>query len=113
MGDYEQYGRRTSLRINGMTDTVNEDCLAMVKSVIKNLGVDLNDGDFDRAHRVGKPVDREGNHKKDRQMIVKFTPFRASTNVCRKRVKDEGKPRFYLHQTLRCDKLRINTLINP
>ena len=55
---------------------------------MQNLGIDLADRDFDRAHHVGKPIDREGNPVKDRQFIVKFTPLRAWTKVCCNRVKD-------------------------
>ena len=78
----------------------------MIKNEIQNLGIDLDDRDFDRTHRVGKPIDREDNPAKDRQIIIKFTSFRARTKVCRNRVKDEGKPCFYIDQTLRRYKLR-------
>ena len=55
---------------------------------------------------MGKPIDREGNPVKDRQIIVNFTSFRAWTKVYRNRAKDEGKPCFYIDQTLRRYKLR-------
>ena len=109
LDDYEQYGRRTSLRINGVKYAENEnadDCLGKVKKVIQNLGIELDERDFDRAHRVSKPFDREGNPVKDRQIIVKFTSFRVRTKVYRNRGKDAGKPRFYLDQTLRRYQLR-------
>ena len=77
----------------------------MVKNEIQNLGIDLDERDFDRAHRVGKPID-QGNPVKDRQIIVKFTSFRARTKVYRNRAKDEGKSRFYIDQTLRRYKRR-------
>ena len=72
----------------------------------------LADSDFDRAHRVGRPTDREGNNVKDRQMIVKFTSFRARTLVYRHRAKGKGdnkendRVRFYLDQTKRRFQLR-------
>ena len=82
--DNEQYGRRTSLHINGISSNVNEtseQCLMKVKDeVCKIVGSQLDDRDFDRVHRVGKPIDREGN--------------------------PVTKPRFYIDQTHRRFKLR-------
>ena len=113
LDDSEQYSRRTSLRINGIPGAAKEsadDCLKKVKSEVAKLGVDINDCEFDRAHRVGYTKDREGNPVKDRQMIVKFATFRARTVVYRNRNvvqgKDAGKVRFYIDQTKRRFELR-------
>ena len=107
--DSEQYGRRTSLRINGIVMNVNEtsqDCLTKVKAVVRNRGLQLDDSDLDRAHRVGRSTDRDGNPVHECQMLVKFTSFRARTDVYRNRVKEEGRPRIYIDQTTRRFKLR-------
>ena len=62
--------------------------------------------DFDRAHRVSKPTDGQGNQVGERQMIVKFSTFRARTMAYRNRKKavgnrDGGGVRFYIDQTKR------------
>ena len=104
----EQYGRRTSLRFSGIPSANNETAdqvLVKVKELARELVPDLTDRDFDRAHRVGKPTDREGRPI-ERQVIVKFTSFWARTKMYRKRVKVQGKPRFYIDQTKRRYELR-------
>ena len=101
--DSEQYGRRCNLRINGIPISAKEtsdDCLNKVKAEVAKLGVDINAWEFDRAHRVGATKDREGRPVKERQMIVRFSTFRARTDVYRKRKRhgdpDQDKVRFYI-----------------
>ena len=69
--DNEQYGLRTSLRINGIPSNANEtseECLTKVKDEARKIvGSQLDDRDFDR-----KSIDREGNPVTKRQIIVKF-----------------------------------------
>lgn len=96
--DHESYLRRQCLRITGIPEDANEDgeaSLKKVKKEVKKLGLDINDSDYDRAHRIGKVV--EG---KCRMMIVKFTTWRVRTYVYKKR-KKSGKTRFYLDLTRR------------
>ena len=90
LDDGEQYSRRTSLRINGIKYTgkeTSEESMQKVKEEVEKLGVNLSDSDYDRAHRVSRPVDKQGNIVKHRQMIVKFTSFHARTLVYKSRVK--------------------------
>ena len=75
-----------------------------MKAEIAKLGVVIKNCEIDRAHRVGYAVDREGKPVKEQQMIVKFSAFRARTDVYRNRKKnsdqgDKGKVRFYIDQT--------------
>ena len=75
---------------------------------ISKLGVNLSNNDFDRAHRVGRPSEEQGGSK-ERQMIVKFTSFRARTLVYKSRPKganNRDKVRFYIDQTKRRFQLR-------
>ena len=114
LDDSEQYTRRTSLRINGIPysgQETAEESLNKVKVEVAKLGITINDCDFDRAHRVGKPKDRDGHMQKDRQMIVKFSTFRARTEVYRSRksatvIDNNNKVRFYIDQTKRRFELR-------
>ena len=106
--DNEQYSRRTCLRINGIPYSgkeTAEESLQKVKDEVAKLGVVCDAGDFDRAHRVGKPTDGQGNQVGERQMIVKFSTFRARTMAYRNRKKavgnHDGGVRFYIDQTKR------------
>ena len=76
-----------------------------MKDEVVKLGVNLNNCEFDRAHRVGFTKDKDGNPVTDRQMIVKFTTFRARSLVYRNRPKFGNRPdegvRFYINQTKR------------
>ena len=65
--DLEQYGRRTSLRIDGLEfnedETVSQ-CEEKVKKFIKDdLKLNVTDDEFDRIHRIGKALinDINGN----------------------------------------------------
>ena len=94
LDDSEQYSRRTSLRLNGIPYSGKEtaaESLQKVKDEVSKLGLEdkLLDFDFDRAHRVGPVHDQNGKLRTDRQMIVKFTSFRARTAVYRGRKKRE------------------------
>ena len=111
LDDSEQYTRRQSLRINGIRTSANEtakDCLEKVKGEVAKLGLQVQDCEFDRAHRVGPTVDRAGNPIKDRQMIVRFTTFRARTAVYRGRKNGNKDVRFYIDQTKRRFELKKN-----
>ena len=114
LDDSEQYTRRTSLRLNGIPYSgkeTGEESLNKVKAEVAKLGITIDDCEFDRAHRVGRPKDRDGNMVKERQMIVKFSTFRSRTLVYRNRkaatVTDtNNKVRFYIDQTKRRFELR-------
>ena len=109
LDDSEQYTRRSSLRINGIPSSSNEtakDCLDKVKGEVAKLGIQVQDCEFDRAHRIGPTVDREGKPIKDRQMIVRFSTFRARTAVYRNRKNGNKDVRYYIDQTKRRFELR-------
>ena len=110
LDDSEQYSRRTSLRISGIPldgKETGDESLKKVKEEVAKLGVKIIDLEFDRAHRVGFQKDRQGNELRERQMIVKFSSFRARTLVYRNRKKGPGDHvRFYIDQTKRRFNLR-------
>ena len=110
LDDSEQYSRMTCLRVNGTPYNGNETAeksLELVKNKVAKLGVRIRSGptELDRAHRVGFSKDKDGNPVSDRQMIVKFTTFRARTLIYRSRPKygnrSNDKVRFYIDQTKR------------
>ncbi len=111
LDDMEQYGRRKNLRIVGIKSDDNETaekCLEKVKTHLQEIAPDLDlVRDIDRAHRIGKPTDKNGKPV-DRAVIVRFTSYRARTLAYRKRKETKGKdgPRIYIDQTKRRFDLR-------
>ncbi len=83
--EQEQYNRRLCLRIDGIATPrqgqieTGEQCLKKVKSVFKELKVNIPDEVIDRAHRIGKPKVKNGIDI--HTMIVRFTTWRHRTAV--------------------------------
>lgn len=77
--DLEQYQRRNSLRITGITEptgTQQEDCMATALHVVNTtlkLDPPVQPRDIDRAHRIGR-----GN---SRQLLVKFATYHQRRRV--------------------------------
>ena len=100
----EQYSRRTSLRIlniplpqSNLEHETADDCLDKVKDVILEAELNFNDDTIDRAHRVGKVVEkreRNGSITKQQAMIVKFSTWRHRTILYRARKKLSSKKIF-------------------
>ena len=92
--DLEQYQRRTSLRVNGITvkgkNETAEDCLLAVKNEVTKLGFNLPDYCYDRAHRVGRIRRNPDGTMVPRAIIVKFNSWSTRTAVYRKRRKWDG-----------------------
>ena len=83
----EQYGHRESLRFSGFEVKENEfkeECESKVKSYIKNcLNVDIEESEFNRIHRIGPKINKNG--KVFQQIIGKFKGFVPRTKVYRAR----------------------------
>ena len=97
--ELEQYSRRNSVRLSGLTEETNED-------VAKGVLVSLNNvmcitppimiSEIDRMHRVGKP---EAN--RSRPVVIKFATYRSKRRVLeRSRFLNPAK-RTEARQTLR------------
>lgn len=79
----EQYSRRYCLRLSGISkdEERNEnatECVNKVVEVCKNLNLDINASDIDRAHRIGKDK---------KSVIVKFFSFKKRTDLYKARKK--------------------------
>ena len=64
--DLEQYGRRQCLRLYGIQTAEKEtadDVLVKVKEVVSELGVEIPDSAFDRAHRIGRVYEDDKGNK--------------------------------------------------
>jgi hypothetical protein len=100
--DNEQYSRRSNVRIFGVKspDTISdsvvaENCTTTVVNFCKNeLGVDLNEQEIDRAHRVGRK-----NGDEPRAIIVKFRSHASKVKVMKAKKNLKGKP-LYVNEDL-------------
>ena len=76
----EQHSRKSNIRIFGLKEESNEDCVKVVLQLLNNkLKVNLQEDDIDVAHRVGR------KSQKPRAMIVKFMRRKHRFVVMRKR----------------------------
>ena len=89
LDDLEQYGRRPNLRLYGIPVEAKETDV-MVEAKVRSILDDLVENstiqklEFDRAHRIGKPV-VDNNGVKKQAVIVRFPTFRDRTLVYRAR----------------------------
>lgn len=91
----EQYSRRYCLRLSGISkDEENEnaaECVNKVVEVCKNLNLNINASDIDRAHRIGKDK---------KSVIVKFFSFKKRTDLYKARKKStNNRLKIYLDLT--------------
>ena len=83
--ELEQYGRRTSLRIDGINIAAHETTDSLEQSVINKIrsdcSIDIQPHDINRLHRIGpKYTDRTSNQQ-GQQVIVKFRSFKVRQRV--------------------------------
>ena len=89
--ELKQYGKRLTLRIDGVP--VKEKERSQDFFMFKEAGGGSVDGYIDRAHRIGKAYFDKKSSKKCKSTIVKFTTFRHRTIVYQlnKNMKDNTK----------------------
>ena len=81
LNEIQQYQRRNSLRITGIDETARENTNVIVKKLIEEkLGVQLEDKDIERCHRVGKP-NIKTKQNKTRNILIKFTSYKPRSTV--------------------------------
>ena len=78
----EQYSRRNCLRISGVTETPGENTDNIVLSMASDIESDIRLQDIDRSHRIGNPKKKRS---KPREIIVKFSTYRARANFYKQR----------------------------
>lgn len=77
LDDLEQYGRRHSVRINGVPETDRENTDFLVCDFLGNeLGIEVDPIEIDRSHRLGP---KSGNNP--RPIAVKFLNYRLKEHV--------------------------------
>lgn len=68
----EQYSRRNSLRISGVSETDTRPADDIVLEIANKYNINVSLSDIDRSHRVGREMS-----DKTRAILVKFTSYRA------------------------------------
>nr|XP_054774551.1 ankyrin repeat domain-containing protein 50-like [Lytechinus pictus] len=99
----EQYSRRNCLIFSGIAESANEDTDAKIIEVCqRNLGVTVKQEDIDRSHRLSSHAALENNLKdprKPRNIIIKFSNYRAREAVYASRAKLKGLS-IYINENL-------------
>ena len=78
----EQYGRRENIRIHGVAEKLNsnkDDGEEVVANIAAELGIDINECDIQRAHRLGKKKNSPGG--KPRQIIARFISYKKRNEL--------------------------------
>jgi len=83
--DQEQYGRRNSVRINGLPAGKSDDVMCTVRKCLDEMGVGDVEMDIDRAHKIGKPTINNKTGVLEQQVLIKFRSWQARTKVYRAR----------------------------
>ena len=80
--DNEQYSRRSCLRIHGIQiadDDDTENVMDIVKTCYSDVGLDFDENEIDRAHRIGQVHTDAKSNVKTRSIIVKFKSWGSRT----------------------------------
>ena len=84
--DLQQYSRRNCLLVSGVPERGrSEKTDELIKSVAAKAGVEVQDQDIDRSHRLGAP--KPG---RPRPIIVKFTRYNKRSELIKSRRKLKG-----------------------
>lgn len=97
MDDAEQYSRRNCLRLANIPETNSEDSDSIVLKLADTMNISLTPIEIDRSHRIGKP-----GKKLHRDIIVKFTTYRARERMFtnRAKLKDSEMNGIYVNEDL-------------
>ena len=101
LDNMEQYARRNSIRISGITERDDENVYSDVIGLFKKeLSVEMHPNLIDRAHRLGAK-----GKGKDRNIIVKFTSYQARQKVFEARKKlrthnEKSSKAIYINEDL-------------
>ena len=83
--DLQQYSRRNCLIVSGAPERRNEKTDDLIKNVATKVGVEVQDQDIDRSHRLG--ASKPG---RPRPIIVKFTRYNKRSELIKSRRKLKG-----------------------
>lgn len=84
--DNEQYSRKINLKLVGIKTEKKENpykLLAKIKKSIYDTYIDVDQYDFDRCHRIGRPYEWEGKTVQD--VLLRFTSWDARNTIYQNR----------------------------
>ncbi|MEW8547181.1 MAG: hypothetical protein AB2693_27025 [Candidatus Thiodiazotropha sp.] len=98
----EQYSRRNCLRISGVREQPNENTDDIVTNIASAIDVDIDFRDLDRSHRLGRASTQDRPRDKPRDIIVKFTTYRARARFFKARTltKSRGFMGVFINEDL-------------
>ena len=98
----EQYSRRNCLRISGVREQPNESTDDIVTSIASAIDVDIDIRDIDRSHRLGRASTQDRPRDKPRDIIVKFSTYRARSRFYKARTltKSRGYTGVFVNEDL-------------
>ena len=100
----EQYGRRENICIHGVAEKLNsnkDDEEEVVANIAAELGIDINECDIQRAHRLGKKKNSPGG--KPRQIIARFFSYKKRNELLHAKKNLKGSknyPKAFLTEDL-------------
>jgi hypothetical protein len=84
----EQYSRKNNVRIGNYTEKQSENVTDIVIDIASKIGSNISKSDIDNCHRLGK---KKSDSQKTRDIIVKFTSYRAKSEFIKGRKKLKEK----------------------
>lgn len=87
----EQYSRRNCLRISGVREQADENTDEIVTNIASAIDADIDLRDIDRSHRLGRPSSDQYPRDKPRDIIVKFSTYRARYKLFKARTLTKTK----------------------
>ena len=91
--ELEEYSRRNSLRISGISESDQKPTDEIVMSIASEYNIGITTQDLDRSHRVGMV-----NDNSSRAILVKFSSYRAKRAFMMK--KKDLKAGLYFNEDL-------------
>ena len=115
--DNEQYSRRSCLRVHGLEFNSDNDegVMKKVEKCCKDMDVEFNENEIDRAHYIGKPYVDKVKNKKVRSLIIKFKSWRSRSAFYKSRPRNhlerQKKPGSSFNVSLDLTKRRYDLLM--
>ena len=98
----DQYSRRNCLRVAGIPETEGESVDEKVLEMATAVEADISINDIDRSHRLGKLRRTSEQSAKPRDIIIKFTSYRARQELLKNKSKlrSKGFNNVYVNENL-------------